>query len=224
MPDGGPGTHVAQRLARGDTGTSKTDTACKQHDIDYSNIKTSLRTGRISKEEAGRRVRESDNKLLNASARSLITDQSPLNTLHATATQTGIRLKKLGEDVGLLDKTHYIGKGGRCRLPPFEPQGQGGRVPPKGKGKDDPAHKLRLLAKHSKSITIGGRGYTIPNTKPVKLKGGELDVDKNALRNVLNTFPKDVLETMITLQRSGGLIPLVNKAIIRLQPRLPIKW
>lgn len=202
--DGGPGTKVEMRLKRNDTGTSATDTACKQHDIDYSNIKTSLKSGRISKEEAEKRVRASDNKLLNASARSLLTDHSPLNALHATATQTGIRLKKLGEDVGIIDKTHYLGK---------------------GKGKDqDPAAKLRMLAKHSKVINVGGQ-YTIPNTKPVKLKaGGELEVDKEALKKVLETFPKDVIEKMISLQRSGGLNGIINRAIIKLQPRLPVKW
>ena len=36
----GPGTHLAERLKRGDPGKSRLDRLVKQHDIDYSRAKT----------------------------------------------------------------------------------------------------------------------------------------------------------------------------------------
>lgn len=37
----GPGTHLEKRLSRGDPGINPLDTACKQHDIEYSKYKNS---------------------------------------------------------------------------------------------------------------------------------------------------------------------------------------
>ena len=36
----GPGTHLKKRLARGDPGINQLDRISKQHDIDYSTVKT----------------------------------------------------------------------------------------------------------------------------------------------------------------------------------------
>lgn len=59
----GPGTKLAERLARGDIGINKLDEACKQHDIAYTKYSDTTRRAQADKELAERaweRVTSSD--------------------------------------------------------------------------------------------------------------------------------------------------------------------
>lgn len=61
----GPGTKLAQRLKRGDTGINKLDAACKNHDIAYSKYKSGIErrdADRRLGEEAWSRFKSSDSK------------------------------------------------------------------------------------------------------------------------------------------------------------------
>jgi len=164
----GPGTKLDLRLARGDKGTTNSDAGAKQHDIDYADIQKQLRAKTITKKQAGELVRIADNKLQTNIKQGLKTDKSLLNRLHASAGDTGMKIKKIAEDIGVLDKTKFIGEG----------------------KKSDPAYKLKKLAKKSKTINIGG--------------SAPIDMDMTALKDYLNSLPKDLLEQMNALQKSGG--------------------
>lgn len=66
----GPGTDLAKRLSRGDTGINPLDAACKQHDIQYSKSKDSKarsEADEILQEEAMKRVFSPDASLMEKS-------------------------------------------------------------------------------------------------------------------------------------------------------------
>jgi hypothetical protein len=96
MPDGGPGTNVEERLARGDVGVNKLDECCKAHDIAYS------------KAEDHKDVRKADDVLIGCSG-NLGDDSSP--EWSRKVVQTLIGAKKIGEDLGVVDKMMFTGGG-----------------------------------------------------------------------------------------------------------------
>jgi Phospholipase A2-like domain len=168
----GPHTRVEERLKRGDVGTTASDAAAKIHDLDYRDIGNKLRRGEISRDMANAEIRKSDNQLLERIKKGRKTDTSILNKIHAAAGDTGIKVKKIAEDIGLMDRTKFISG--------------------TGKGKSaDPAHRLKALAKKSKVVRIRG-GADAPTQS----------MDTKALKQLLETFPKDVLEKMNKLQTS----------------------
>jgi hypothetical protein len=57
----GPGTNVIERLKRGDKGRTPADTVAKRHDIDYT-----LASGKATKEEQLKAVRNADNRMINS--------------------------------------------------------------------------------------------------------------------------------------------------------------
>ena len=100
----GPGTNVIERLKRGDKGRTPADTVAKRHDIDYT-----LASGKSTKEEQLKAVRQADNRMVN-SLKDISSGKhggdSRLNI------QTGLRLiqaKKLGEDLGVLSRSKFAG-------------------------------------------------------------------------------------------------------------------
>jgi len=111
----GPGTDVIRRVKEGVKPTTNVDAAAKQHDLDYYNIRTGLRNMTLSLPAAKEKVRESDNRLINEAKRNLITT-NPINLAHAAAASSGIGLKKIAENIGIMDKLHYVGKGSRDPL------------------------------------------------------------------------------------------------------------
>ena len=169
----GPGTNVIERLKRGDKGRTPADTVAKRHDIDYT-----LASGKSTKEEQLKAVRQADNRMLN-SLKDISSGKhggdSRLNI------QTGLRLiqaKKLGEDLGVLSRSKFAG--------PLETIPHGDQVlllnnqqelEQEGFGVELPgdALKSKLLKKMSRKNTIKnyskGASYskTYPDTKGYKL-------------------------------------------------------
>lgn len=60
----GPGTHVKERLARGDKPTTRADAVAKVHDVDYMEIQDDYKAGKITKPQALSATRVADNKML----------------------------------------------------------------------------------------------------------------------------------------------------------------
>lgn len=169
----GPGTNVIERLKRGDKGRTPADTVAKRHDIDYT-----LASGKSTKEEQLKAVRQADNRMVN-SLKDISSGKhggdSRLNI------QTGLRLiqaKKLGEDLGVLSRSKFAG--------PLETIPQADQVlllnnqqelEQEGFGVELPgdALKSKLLKKMSRKNMIKkhtGASYskTYPDTKDYKLK------------------------------------------------------
>ncbi len=100
----GPGTNVVARVKRGDPGRTPADTVAKRHDIDYA-----LAQGQPTRQKQLAAVREADNRMI----RSLKGIASGKHGGDANRNiQMGMRLiqaKKLGEDLGVLDKAKFAG-------------------------------------------------------------------------------------------------------------------
>lgn len=109
----GPRTHVERRLREGVKPTTVTDAAAKIHDLDYLQIGNLLRRGAITRDEAIRRVRESDKKLIKAS---YAAPSGPIEQLHAKAARSGMIIKKAAEDLGVMNPTKFV-TGGNVDLP-----------------------------------------------------------------------------------------------------------
>jgi hypothetical protein len=98
----GPGTNVIARLQRGDPGRTKSDSAAKMHDILYN-----LSDGEKTKSAQLIKIREADNRMIK-NLQKIREDKSDTNR----NIQLGMRLiqaKKIGEDIGILDKSKFAG-------------------------------------------------------------------------------------------------------------------
>lgn len=94
----GPGTKLAERLARGDPGINELDKLCKEHDIAYENHKDSKERYKADKKlgaEAMKRVFSRDAKLGERAASLLVT----------TAMKAKTGLSKLGAGISKLNCT-----------------------------------------------------------------------------------------------------------------------
>lgn len=72
----GPGTKLKQRLARGEKGINPLDSACKDHDIAYSNFGDSKRRAeadRVLEEKAWQRFKAPDSSIAEKAASWLVT-------------------------------------------------------------------------------------------------------------------------------------------------------
>lgn len=72
----GPGTYLKQRLARGEKGINPLDSACKDHDIAYSNFSDSKRRAeadRVLEEKAWKRFKAPDSSIAEKAASWLVT-------------------------------------------------------------------------------------------------------------------------------------------------------
>ena len=141
----GPGTRVRWRLAQGIRPTTNTDAAAKRHDIDYSNIGTKLKRGLITPEQAKQMVRASDNRLI-STARANQYSINPVERMHARAASTGIGLKNVAEDIGLMSELKFVDP--EHATDEEIPEGAGKKK--KKKKKDDRVKKLRTLFKKAK--------------------------------------------------------------------------
>lgn len=144
----GPHTNVTKRELRGDVGTTASDASAKIHDLDYKGIRLQLANHQITPAEANVRIRDSDHKLLDGVRAGRQTDTSLLNALHASVADTGIKVKMVAEDLGLLNPRKFL----------------------TGQGKKDPAHRLRLLASKSTSVRVGGAPSPAFNANEKALK------------------------------------------------------
>lgn len=163
----GPGTHVKERLAKGDKATCATDYASRTHDISYLNIGEDLKNKKIDKKEAVRRVKDADEKMLKSVSIGKQTDKSLLNRISAPVAETGLKLKNIAEDIGLMDGLNFIGS---------------------GKEKNDPALRLRKLAKKSNKVKVGS-GMTKQNINTL--------IPRDTLKELLGTFDKTTLEKIL---------------------------
>lgn len=99
----GPGTEIEKRLRRNDPGRTPADTVAKRHDLDYA-----LAQGARTKAGQFQQVRAADNRMI-----------STLKKINMRGTdvprniQAGMKLiqaKKIGEDLGIVDKQRFSGQ------------------------------------------------------------------------------------------------------------------
>lgn len=95
----GPGTHIEERLERGDKGINDVDEVAKQHDIDYMNIAKR----KLNKKELIQEVKKADDKF--------ITDVKKTKDAPMTAKIAGnlINLKSLAEGLNILPMSVFSG-------------------------------------------------------------------------------------------------------------------
>lgn len=103
----GPGTRVYERIERGDKPINSADAACMQHDLDYAEIVDDQRAGRLTREQVPQRVREADNRMLEA-LRQTQGDSGRMLGFHRAIGQQIISAKKKLEDMGLLDPQKFV--------------------------------------------------------------------------------------------------------------------
>lgn len=101
----GPGTHLDARERRGDKGLNYTDAQCKKHDEAYDRIQKS----NVPKKEKGKMVRKADNFLIKALKKH--------KGINPKIVSTGMKAKKIAEDIGILDRSKYVGGGAEKLLP-----------------------------------------------------------------------------------------------------------
>jgi hypothetical protein len=133
----GPRTDVRRRLREGVKPTTHTDAGARIHDIQYHNIGAKLAKGQITRAEAIKRVKQSDNRLLSAAFKSKLS-LNPVEHAHSTAAIAGILGKKAAQSVGAMDELSFIGKD------PDELDGTG-----KKRKKKDPMSGLKRRLKMS---------------------------------------------------------------------------
>lgn len=78
------------------------DSACRQHDIDYDRFRKEKDAGRISDKELRDLVRESDDRLIGN------LQQAPNRDIGSYLSELGIRAKKKAEDWGLLSPERFV--------------------------------------------------------------------------------------------------------------------
>lgn len=206
----GPGTNVIKRLERGDPGRTKSDMVAKRHDIDYM-IAQNART----KADQLQQVRAADNRMINSLKKIQANKGDAGRNI-----QMGMRLiqaKKLGEDLGKLDKSEYAGE-----LEKISPGDMAllmknkGELQQQGFGKNTllPGNKLKnkllnKMIKEQKMKSLGDR------VKTQKLKGaGKVMPHTSSGQSRSKTLPDSK-----GYKISGEIISKANK----LNPR-PIRF
>jgi len=91
--------------------TTKTDRAAEKHDITYFNVRSGLREATLSIPDAKKKIREADNRLISEAKHNLTNITNPANVAHAAGAISGMKAKELAEDVGIIDKLKFVGKG-----------------------------------------------------------------------------------------------------------------
>lgn len=205
----GPGSNAQQRIKMGVQPVNQTDRAAMQHDLEYTAIKNSFLNGRITREQADRLTRLSDNKLQRT-----LSDVKPATTGETVVNKVAnvaIGAKKVGEDLGLLDAGEFVGLTGNGKKRPlnklkkqaFKQVGHG-----KKKKKNAKLNKMlamigaQLLLKARKDKQHGGNmkqitdsignffNQTIPHTFTKTIPGpfiGAYNDTSRGLQNAYNT-------------------------------------
>ena len=78
------------------------DSACRQHDMDYDNFKKLKDKGQLSPSEIKNLVRESDDRLIGN------LQKAPGRDLGSYLSEMGIRAKKFAEDYGILSPEQFV--------------------------------------------------------------------------------------------------------------------
>ena len=78
------------------------DSACRQHDIDYDRFAKLRGEGKVGKDELKQLIRESDDRLISNLR------QVPDRDIGSYLSELGIRAKKKAEDWGLLDPERFV--------------------------------------------------------------------------------------------------------------------
>ncbi len=107
----GPGTQIEKRLQRGDKPVNYTDAVAMNHDISYMTIGNKMREGIIDKTQAGAMTRQADMTMVDGLRRAPKGKGSFYKKAEEKLTKQIIQSKMKLEDVGVLDKTKFIGKG-----------------------------------------------------------------------------------------------------------------
>ncbi len=180
----GPGSDVNRRIAMGVKPVNETDRAAMRHDLEYSAIQSSFRNGKITRAEAENLTRMSDNKLQKAlsEVKPATTGETVINKVANVA----IGAKKLGEDVGILDKGEFVGYGKKKPLSNLKKQAlrQVGHGKKKKGNKADVNRLLSLLGAQLVS-------------RYKKQRGGNLKQVTDSIGNFFNqTIPHTFTKTI----------------------------
>jgi len=151
----GPGTHLAERLERGDIGINKLDEACKEHDIAYStstNLADRHQADKVLEDKAWERVRSSDAKFGEKAAALLVTGAMK----GKRKLGMGIRKPSFKNSV-IIPVSKYLKKSHR-------------------QGREENIHKLSIAALRAAKLAIkkaGGRkNIRVPRIIPFESKSG----------------------------------------------------
>lgn len=96
----GPGTKLV-----GQKPTSKSDEVCMSHDYDYEDVQKKYKQGIYSKEEAIKKTRQADEKML--SSLKTISEDNLIDKVVHTGSQLGIKFKNILEDLNILDPLKF---------------------------------------------------------------------------------------------------------------------
>ena len=190
----GPGTHIIERLKRGDPPRTESDKVAQAHDIRYA-----LASGVKSKEKQAQMIRDADQRMVNALDR--ISRAGTDDTKNIFIGKRLIQAKMLGEDAGVIPKGSF---GGDLKNIPDDDRimlmSKSAGLNQEGYGLPGQALK-RKLAKQMKgkglnpagggTTTRGGRlskGKSYGTTKGYALKGGFLSL----LAPLLGTVARSV--------------------------------
>jgi hypothetical protein len=221
-------------MKQGQRGTTASDEAARFHDLDYLKIGTDLKNKKITRDQAAKEVRIADDKLQSRIRQGLKTDHSLLNKIHAAAGDTGMAIKKIGEDIGAISGTAFLGAG-KERDPAYRLRKLAAKIKAK-KGGALPLYKIKkpqyLTAKPSAGGSAtrysGGLIVKVPKVPPPrniidigpaplvlsKVSGGaaEFSIDRNLLQKYLESLPVPILEKLNAVAASGGLMRYVKRA------------
>ena len=99
----GPGTKIIRRLSNNDQGITPVDNVAKRHDIDYTLAQQSA-----TKQQQLKAIRNADIRMINSLQK--LAKNSTDTPLNIQASMKAIQIKKLGENIGILNKAKFSGK------------------------------------------------------------------------------------------------------------------
>jgi hypothetical protein len=103
----GPGTRIYDRIQRGDQPVNSADAACMHHDLDYAKIVEEQKDGKLNDQQVVARVREADDAMLAAVARTK-GEGGLMSAFHHVVGQEIISGKKKLEDLGVLHPQKFV--------------------------------------------------------------------------------------------------------------------
>ncbi len=203
----GPGTHIIERLKRGDPPRTESDKVAMAHDIRYA-----LASGVKSKTKQAEMIRDADKRMVNALDRiSRAGTDDPKNVFIGKRL---IQAKMLGEDAGVIPKGSF---GGDLKNIPDSDRimlmSKSAGLNQEGYGLPGQALKRKLakqMKKQGKGLNpAGGRlsmGKSYGTSKGYALKGGFLSLLAPLLGTVARSVGTAMLGDVVGKILGGGLI------------------
>lgn len=181
----GPGSDAERRLKLGIKPVNNTDSAAMEHDLEYGAIQRQYKSGKITREQADKLTRLSDEKLKRNFAlarKNAPIGEKVLNNLAHTA----ISAKNLGENLGVISPGKFVGYGKPAPLKSLKKKAL--KIAHKKKHKK--ANLNTVLSKVAAHLMLQGHGRK-------KMRGGNLKNVTDSIGNFFNhTIPDTFTKTI----------------------------